>query len=213
VEPGPSFRRAEAWAVGCCAVWGSRRSPSGVALARGARAVVARSAIGAKRRPLRRVLSSRDGEWRGPRGDRGRSALLIGRGSASGYILRIRFGSWQIFECLCSCVSLLINTLPPVTGALFIRKAPWLQGFRARPVGENTFLGGRKHVRAVGETTFFGGRFHARGGRKHVESPFFSPPKDLGKRPLTDNSVALYWWVKTRFPSLLALLRWNARTP
>lgn len=98
-----------------------------------------------------------------------------------GYILRIRFGSWQIFECLCSCVSLLINTLPPVTGALFIRKAPWLQGFRARPVGENTFLGGRKHVRAVGETTFFGGRFHARGGRKHVESPFFSPPKDFGQ--------------------------------
>ncbi len=106
VEPGPSFRRAEAWAVGCCAVWGSRRSPSGVALARGARAVVARSAIGAKRRPLRRVLSSRDGEWRGPRGDRGRSALLIGRGSASATffgsgLVRGRFSSACVRALVC----------------------------------------------------------------------------------------------------------------
>jgi hypothetical protein len=50
--------------------------------------------------------------------------------------------------------------LPPVTTVQNGGKAASLLDFSTAAVGENTFLGGRKHVLVVGENTFLGGRKH-----------------------------------------------------
>jgi hypothetical protein len=71
----------------CCAVWGSRRSPSGVALARGARPP-ARSRRRAERgKPCAGCYRQRDGERRDLAAIGGRSPILTGRGVASGDLL------------------------------------------------------------------------------------------------------------------------------
>ncbi len=94
VEPGPSSRRAEASVVSCCAVWGSRRSPLGVALAPGARAESRGARSERSGDPCAGCYRHGTVNGEGLCGGRGRSVISTARGAASGY----RF----VVSCACA---------------------------------------------------------------------------------------------------------------